>query len=456
MDDYVGTGTQSQDYDAMSVGREDGVPSTPGSKMHDDNPSLAIAASGEVLNDDGAPPSAQKSQRKSYTVAPFWSYLEMAYKLRNDIEKLPKVIKTALEEKGETHVFLKVTDGGATWKAKKPERKSNCMCLADIGYGLDNWILYDTNVLGFENQEANDVDEERKQQLLLARKQDDNKNKLLESLKANKICDVLHEWLVSYYDETVIPVIGSSKILLYSAKGWDDNDSKTDEDEDEDEDEEDFVKFPEAGSIKLLVQLLTDLGTWQPTKEMVNTQMNAYITAFKGTQTNDDSGVKKPRVMEQQLQNEAIGTKRRMQPEKEGEVDPKSIVRKDLLKFSKKQNNTFTCLWFMLSAYDPTLDEFFEPQVDGMSWAEMLLVEQILRKPTGEYRGQMMRIHEFDAVWSHREKHHGHSLFNYSPFLSDFLHEKVYEEALDTYDFIENQFATLFELTEENQKKKCH
>ena len=96
MDDYVGTGTQSQDYDAMSVGGEDdsvdSVPSTPGSKWHDDTPSLAIAASGEVLNDDGAPPSAQKSQRKSYTVAPFWSYLEMAYKLRNDIEKLPKVI----------------------------------------------------------------------------------------------------------------------------------------------------------------------------------------------------------------------------------------------------------------------------------------------------------------------------------------------------------------------------
>jgi hypothetical protein len=98
----------------------------------------------------------------------------------------------------------------------------------------------------------------------------------------------------------------------------------------------------------------------------------------------------------------------------------------------------------MLSAYDPT------SQVDGMSWAEMLLVEQILRKPTGEYRGQMMRIHEFDAVWSHREKHPGPS----SLFLSDFLHEKVYEEALDTYDFIENQFATLFELTEENKQKK--
>ena len=447
MDDYVGTGTQSQDYDAMSVGGEDdsvdSVPSTPGSKLRDESPSLAIAASGEVLNDDGAPPSAQKSQRKSYTVAPFWSYLEMAYKLRNDIEKLPKVIKTALEEKGETHVFLKVTDGGATWKAKKPERKSNCMCLADIGYGLDNWLLYDKQVLGFETQEAI-----TQQQLQLARKQDDNKNKLLESLKAKKICDVLHEWLVSYYDETVIPVIGSSKSLLYSAKGWDDNDFKTDEDEDEDEDEEDFVKFPEAGSIKLLVQLLTDLGTWQPTKEMVNTQMNAHITAFKATRSNDDSGVKKQRVMG----FETITMKRRMQPEKEGEVDPKSIVRKDLLKFSKKQNNTFACLWFMLSAYDPTLDEFFEPQVDGMSWAEMLLVEQILRKPTGEYRGQMMRIHEFDAVWSHREKHPGPS----SLFLSDFLHEKVYEEALDTYDFIENQFATLFELTEENQKKKCH
>jgi hypothetical protein len=119
------------------------------------------------------------------------------------------------------------------------------MCLADIGYGLDNWILYDKQVLGFETQEANDLDEERKQQLQLARKQDDNKNNLLESLKANKICVVLHEWLVSYYDQTVVPVIGSSKILLYSAKGWDDNDSKTDEDEDEDED--DFVKFPEAG-----------------------------------------------------------------------------------------------------------------------------------------------------------------------------------------------------------------
>ena len=193
----------------------------------------------------------------------------------------------------------------------------------------------------------------------------------------------------------------------------------------------------------MLVQLLTDLGTWQPTKEMVNTQMNAYITAFKATQSNDDSGVKKQRVMG----FETITMKRRMQPEKEGEVDPKNIVRKDLLKFSKKQNNTFACLWFMVSAYDPTLDEFFEPRVDGMSWAEMLLVEQILRKPTGEYRGQMMRIHEFDAVRSSLKD-------TSSPFLSDLLHEKVYEDALDTYAFIENQFASLFELTEENQKKK--
>jgi hypothetical protein len=73
MDDYVGTGTQSQDYDAMSVGGEDdsvdSVPSTPGSKLRDESPSLAIAASGAPPS----PPSAQKSQRKSYTVAPFWS-----------------------------------------------------------------------------------------------------------------------------------------------------------------------------------------------------------------------------------------------------------------------------------------------------------------------------------------------------------------------------------------------
>ena len=49
----LSTFTQSQDYDAMSVGGEDdSVPNTPGSKLRDGNPSLAIAASGEVLNED--------------------------------------------------------------------------------------------------------------------------------------------------------------------------------------------------------------------------------------------------------------------------------------------------------------------------------------------------------------------------------------------------------------------
>jgi hypothetical protein len=49
----LSTFTQSQDYDAMSVGGEDdSVPNTPGSKLRDGNPSLAIAASGNVLNED--------------------------------------------------------------------------------------------------------------------------------------------------------------------------------------------------------------------------------------------------------------------------------------------------------------------------------------------------------------------------------------------------------------------
>jgi hypothetical protein len=129
-------------------------------------------------------------------------------------------------------------------------------------------------------------------------------------------------------------------------------------------------KFPEHD--KLLVQLLKDLGTWQPTKEMVNKHMNAYITAFKETQTNRNPG-KKMRLPDE-LQNNATGTttctKRRMELTPVGEVDAESIVRNDLLVFSKDQNkdqnNTFKCLWFMLSAYDPTLGEISQPQVDGM------------------------------------------------------------------------------------------
>jgi hypothetical protein len=78
-----------------------------------------------VLNEDddvtaagthSAPPSAQKKR----AIAPFWRYLEMAYKLRDDFE---------IDE----HVFLKVTvDGDKTisrWKAEAPKRNSGFMRL---------------------------------------------------------------------------------------------------------------------------------------------------------------------------------------------------------------------------------------------------------------------------------------------------------------------------------------
>ena len=62
----------------------------------------------------------------------------MAYKLRDDFE---------IDE----HVFLKVTvDGDKTisrWKAEAPKRNSGFMRLANIGYELDKWNLYDEQVL---------------------------------------------------------------------------------------------------------------------------------------------------------------------------------------------------------------------------------------------------------------------------------------------------------------------